>query len=59
MANLNPKSGKHARVNVEYAPGVFQKNGQSITVTDYAQVEALISKGWVRTADQFVKNAIS
>lgn len=51
MPNLNPKSGKYARVNLEYTPGVFQKNGQSITVTEQAMVEALISKGWVRTSD--------
>lgn len=52
MANLNTgKDDKHKRVNVMYAPGVFQVNGQSITVTSQAQVEALISKGWTRTAD--------
>lgn len=51
MPNLNPKSGKEARVNLMYTPGVFQKNGQSITVTTQAAVESLIANGWVRTSD--------
>lgn len=52
MPNLNPKQDlKHAVVNLIWTPGVFQKNGQSITVVNQAQVEALVSKGWVRTSD--------
>ena len=52
MPNLNPKQDlKHGVVNLPWTPGVFQKNSQSITVTSQAQVEALVSKGWVRTAD--------
>lgn len=50
MPNLNVKTGKEAR-HAQYAPGTFQKNGQSITVTNYAAVEALLKAGWVRTAD--------
>ena len=52
MPNLNTgKDDKHKRVNVMYAPGTFQKNGQSITVTTQSAVEALVAQGWVRTAD--------
>lgn len=54
MANLNTgKDNKHKRVNVMYAPGVFTAptGGNTITVTSQAQVEALIAKGWTRTAD--------
>ena len=50
MPNLNVKSGKEARHN-EYAPGVFTKGAINITVTTQAAVDALISKGWARTAD--------
>lgn len=51
MPNLNKKPDREARVNTAVAPGVFQKNGQSITVDNQAAVEALVSNGWVRTAD--------
>lgn len=50
MPNLNPP---HLRGNgkLPFAPGVFQKDGQSITVTTQAAVESLIANGWARTAD--------
>lgn len=52
MANLNVKTTKEAWKNM-YTPGVFTAptGGQTVTVTSQAQVEALISKGWTRTAD--------
>lgn len=50
MANLNVKSGKEARVS-QYAPGVFTVGAKNITVTTQAAVDALIAKGWARTAD--------
>jgi len=52
MPNLNVKSGKEARHN-QYAPGVFTApvGGATVTVTTQAAVEALLAKGWTRTAD--------
>lgn len=50
MPNLNVKTGKESRLS-QYAPGVFTKNGQTITVTTYAAVESLLRNGWTRTSD--------
>lgn len=52
MPNLNVKTAKEHWKH-QYTPGVFTAptGGQTITVTNQAQVEALVSKGWTRTSD--------
>ena len=52
MPNLNVKTTKEAWKH-EYTPGTFTAptGGATIIVTSQAQVNALVAKGWTRTAD--------
>ena len=51
MPNLNVKPAKIVNTNNQYAPGVFSLGNKDIIASHQAMVDALMSKGWARTAD--------